>query len=164
MLSFWGRESVSVRIEFEPTMSSANFDPIFPDIRDFQGDGVFLWGTIFTEMLPSYILGPSMVKYCTQSNKRHSKLHAVIDFFFNCNLKVWTKWWWVQTGMLLWTNDGATILDMMQVETPGSQNWWWICQNRKMMKLGMAQRELLVCREKFEILSVWVGFHFALLL
>jgi len=37
---------VSVRIEFEPTMSSANFDPIFPDIRDFQGDGVF-FGVLF---------------------------------------------------------------------------------------------------------------------
>lgn len=77
---------MSVTIEFEPTMSSASFDPILETCREME----FSLG-YFTEMLPSYILGPSMVKYCTQSNKRHSELHAVIDFFFNCNSKVWTK-------------------------------------------------------------------------
>ena len=33
----------------------------------------------FTEMLLSYIIGPSMVKYDILSNYRPRKLHAVID-------------------------------------------------------------------------------------
>ena len=38
----------------------------------------------FTEILRSYIFGPSAVKYDILSNNRYSKLHAVIDclFFF----------------------------------------------------------------------------------
>ena len=28
-------------IESEPTTNSTEFDPIFPDLRDFAGDGVF---------------------------------------------------------------------------------------------------------------------------
>ena len=32
---------MSVTIELEPTTNFADFDPIFPDFRDFTGDGVF---------------------------------------------------------------------------------------------------------------------------
>jgi len=32
---------MNVTIEPEPTTNSADFDPIFPDPRDFLGDGVF---------------------------------------------------------------------------------------------------------------------------
>ena len=41
----------------------------------------------FTEMLLSYIFGPSAVKYGILSNNRRNKLHAVIDclfFFYFC--------------------------------------------------------------------------------
>ena len=36
----------------------------------------------FTEMLLSYIFGPSVVKYGILSNNRRSKLHVVIDCLF----------------------------------------------------------------------------------
>ena len=32
---------MSVTVESQPTMNSANFDPICTDLRDFPGDGVF---------------------------------------------------------------------------------------------------------------------------
>ena len=40
---------MSVTIEFEATMSSANFDPILPDLRDFPGDRV-LFGVFFRDV------------------------------------------------------------------------------------------------------------------
>ena len=36
----------------------------------------------FTEILLTYIFGPSVVKYGILSNNWHSKLHAVIDYLF----------------------------------------------------------------------------------
>lgn len=36
----WMSEWVRVTTESEPTTNSADFDPIFPDFRDFPGDGV----------------------------------------------------------------------------------------------------------------------------
>ena len=69
---------MSVTKESEPTTN--DFDPIFFDLRDFPGDGVFV--RVFTEMLLSYIFWPSVVKYGILSNNRGSKLHVVIDCLF----------------------------------------------------------------------------------
>ena len=44
---------MSVTVESEPTTNSADFDPIFPDLRDFPGGRVS--SEYFTEMLVSYI-------------------------------------------------------------------------------------------------------------
>ena len=71
---------MSLAIESEPTTNSADFDPIFPDRRDFSGDGVS--SEYFTEMLLTYISIPSVVKYGILSNNRCSKLHVVIDCLF----------------------------------------------------------------------------------
>ena len=72
---------MSVTIESEPaTTNSADFVPILPVVRDLPGDGVFF--RAFTEMLLSYIFGPSVVKYGILSNNRRSKLHTVLDCLF----------------------------------------------------------------------------------
>ena len=67
-------------IESELTTNSADFDPIFPDLRVFPETEFSL--EYFTEMLPSYIFRPSVVKYGILSNNRRSKLHSVIDCLF----------------------------------------------------------------------------------
>ena len=41
LVSEWVREWVSVTRESEPTTNSADFDPMFPDLRVYPGDGVF---------------------------------------------------------------------------------------------------------------------------
>ena len=67
-------EWVSVSRESEPKTNSTDFDLILrhPWGPRFSSEN-------FTEMLPSYIFGPSVVKYGILSNSRHSKLNAVID-------------------------------------------------------------------------------------
>ena len=69
-------------MESEPTTNSADLDPMFPELsqrRMFSSE-------YFTEMLLSYIFGPSVVKYDVLSNNRRSKLHAVIDCLVFDNL------------------------------------------------------------------------------
>ena len=61
-----------------PSTSSSLKLPIFPDLKDFTGGGVFF--RVFYKMLLSYIFWLSVVKYGIISNNRGSKLHAVIDF------------------------------------------------------------------------------------
>ena len=65
-----------------PTLNSVDFNPIFPNLRDFPGDSFF--SEYFTEILLSHIFGLTMVKYGILSMNSYSKLHAVIDglFFF----------------------------------------------------------------------------------
>ena len=70
---------MSVTTESEPTTNSADFDPIFPDPRDFLGDGVFF---TLTEMLLSYIFVPSVVKYGIPRNNRRSYMQVKAAFFF----------------------------------------------------------------------------------
>ena len=72
---------MSVTIESQPTTNSAAFDLTFPDIRDFSSKTEFS-SEHFTEMLLSYIFGPSVVKYGILGNNKRSKLHAVIDCLF----------------------------------------------------------------------------------
>lgn len=67
-------EWVSVTIESEPTSNSADFDPMFPDFRDFPRDGVFV-RVCYRNV--AYIFGPSLVKCSILCDDRHSKLHAV---------------------------------------------------------------------------------------
>ena len=71
-------ERVSVTIESEPTKNSTDFDPISTLILETSPEKEFS-SEHFTEMLLSYIFGPSVVKYGILSNNRYSKLHAVID-------------------------------------------------------------------------------------
>ena len=66
-----------VTIESKLTTNSVDFDPIFHDLRDFLE--MQFSSEYFTEMLLRNIFGPSMVKCDILSNKRRSKLHAVID-------------------------------------------------------------------------------------
>ena len=76
------------------TMTSADFDPIFPIFETSQE--MFSW-EYFTEMLLSYIFGPIVVKYGILSDMRHSKLHTVIDYLFlfvlehSCWLRLYLK-------------------------------------------------------------------------
>ena len=74
---------MNVTIESEPTTNSADFDPIFPDLREFPGDGVFF--RIFYRNVAScsYIFRSSVVKYGILSNNRRSKLPIfVVELFF----------------------------------------------------------------------------------
>ena len=73
-------------MESEPTTNSADFDPVFPDLRDFSGDEVFF--RVFYRNVASLHLRPSVVKYGLLSNNRRSKLHAVIDYLFFFHLIV----------------------------------------------------------------------------
>ena len=49
------------------------------EIRDFPGE---FSSEHFTEMLLSYLFGPSVIKYGILSNNRRGKLHAVIGCLF----------------------------------------------------------------------------------
>ena len=70
---------MSVTIEPELTTNFVDFDPIFPDLRDFLETEFS--SEYFTEILLSYIFEPSVVKYGILSNNRRSN-HVVIDFLF----------------------------------------------------------------------------------
>ena len=65
---------MSVTIESEPSTISIRCSPIFETSleTEFSSEN-------FTEMLLSYIFGPSVVIYDIRSNNRRSKLHAVIE-------------------------------------------------------------------------------------
>ena len=76
VLSEW----VSVTIESEPKSNSADFNSIFP-ILETSPERRFSLG-YFTEMLLSYIFGPSVVEGGIPRNNRRSKLHSVIDCLF----------------------------------------------------------------------------------
>ena len=69
---------MSVTIESEPTTTSANISIRYSLIVETSPETEFSL-EYFTEMLLSYIFGPSVVKYGILSNNRRSKLHAVID-------------------------------------------------------------------------------------
>ena len=72
---------MSVTIESEPSINSTNFDPMFGDF--LNSPETELSSECFTEILLSYIFGPSVVKYNILSiNIRRSKLYAVIDCLF----------------------------------------------------------------------------------
>ena len=74
---------MSVTRESEPKTNSTDFDPIFPDLRDFPETEFS--SDYFTEMLLSYkFFGPTVVKYGILSKNRRTKLQAVINclFFF----------------------------------------------------------------------------------
>ena len=76
MLSFW----VSVAIESEPSTKSADFDPMFPGLWNFPGDGVFF--KLFYKNVAYFYL-QAQRGYCDiLSNNRRTKLHAVIDCLF----------------------------------------------------------------------------------
>ena len=68
---------MSVTIESVSSTNSADFDPMFPDLWNFP-EAEFS-SEYFTEMLLSYIFGPSVVKYDILSNDKCRKLHAVIE-------------------------------------------------------------------------------------
>lgn len=63
--------------------NSADFHPTLPNLRASLERGFS--SEYFTELLPSYIFGPRVVKCGILSNNRHNKLHAFIEcqFFFN---------------------------------------------------------------------------------
>ena len=66
LLSEW----VNVTVESEPSTNSADFDPMFPDLWNFPGDGVFF--RVFY----------NVVRYDILSSNRRIKLHAVRDCLF----------------------------------------------------------------------------------
>ena len=74
---------MNVTIESKPTTNSADFDPIFPDLREFPGDGVFFRVFYKNVASCSYIFGSSVVKYGILSNNRRSKRPIfVFELFF----------------------------------------------------------------------------------
>ena len=71
---------MSVTIESEPQRTlpiSIRCFPIFETSLKTEFSSEY-----FTELLLSYIFGPSVVKYDVLSNNRRSKLYAVIDCLF----------------------------------------------------------------------------------
>ena len=71
---------MSVTIECELSTNSAISIRCFP-IFETSPETKFS-SEYFTEMLLSYIFGPSVVKYDILSNNRRRELHAVIDCIF----------------------------------------------------------------------------------
>ena len=68
---------MSVTIESEPTTNSTDFNPMSALFLETSLEKEFS-SEYFTEMLVSYIFGPSVVEYGILSDNRRSKLHAVI--------------------------------------------------------------------------------------
>ena len=73
-------ERGSVTLESEPSTKSADFDPMFPDLGNFPGDGVFF--RVFYRNVALLHLRAQRGKNDILSNNRRSKLHAVIDCLF----------------------------------------------------------------------------------
>mgnify|MGYP006964572074 CR=1 FL=1 len=83
LLSERASERVSVTIESDPTtLISIRYSLILETSPETEFSSDY-----FTEMLFSYIMWPSVVKYGILSNNMRGKLHAVIDCLF-----LWVCW------------------------------------------------------------------------